>query len=78
MILNQSDAVQTPQQPPQHTINIFPDSQLLTTSNAMTVQQSFSHQPGICASMINQVKFFIIRECFSFKFQLKFSGKNYI
>ena len=67
MILNQSDTVQTPYQHPQHAMNNLPDSQLLTTSNAMTVQQSFSHQLGICASMINQVKFFITREFFSFK-----------
>ena len=68
MILNQSDTVQTPQQQAQHAMNNLPDSQLLTTSNAMTIQQSFSNQLGICASMINQVKFFLTREFFSFKF----------
>ena len=56
MTLNQPDAVQTPQQQPKMTMNILPDSQQFTTSNAMIVQQqSFSELLGISPPMINQV-----------------------
>ena len=57
--LNQPDAVQAPQQQPKMTMNILPDSQLFTTSDAMLVQQqSFCELLGISPPMINQVKYF--------------------
>ena len=58
MTLNQHDAVQTIQQQPQQTMNILPDSQLFTTSNAIT--QAFSEPVGICDPKINQVKSFLL------------------
>ena len=59
MTLNQPDAVQTPQQQPKQTMNILPDSDLFTTSDATLVQQqSFCELLGISPPMINQVKCF--------------------